>query len=917
MDYLRLLLSKYRQQTDGLNIDLSSIIIQILAHLSLNRMNPFDFPKQQRYDGDSQSVVKSVIDDILQCNDSVVANAVLIMFRMSKVFAVECLKQILEILKYTAITDDRADALLKSNLTCNHLISEKIINQLTSDFIEDRRNMAKSKQEKEELEILKEKMEQKRGDIRIFLQGKFVDQYDVHLMEEKKLRLEFLDKRKRSQILWNALKKVVIRKDIVDQCLFLFMDAIDAHLQSSISKDIALSVYNLYCRSEKFEHQRLMWSSLQRKGGIRIEETLEGVLQMVKFRWIILDELKHSDTTLSDRSLALLDECTDKIRDLRYEDNSDRMVILILDYLLGYITRVMITSTHDDLLMICERLSDWYFRLERSFDELSAVFVKYLDINWKSADIILRMICISAKSITSVINTTNLHLQIVRLIVFGRADDHLVASRRNRILTLYDGIRSKIPDGIISDIISHLGIFPLDHISASIPFLIKNDLDLQMKTTELLIARYQQINETTKVGRDRRFDNDTCSMFKSISFCFRSMWESFVPAPSSLIMALTVKFIVHEGFNCPVVEVRENFLRVASILVDRADGNDRDNLVKYLDNYLSKLSKSSTYDNVRLNIVILIGTIARYLQYDESKLLSVIDQLCDILTTPSRFVQLAVANCLGKLVPQIAVNLTDRLNRLNQRLSSNESLSSRRGVAYGIAGIGKGIGIARLSNLPFISEWQHNIESTGGISNKSREGALLGFGAMFDVNGSAFEMFAIPILSSILALLSDNDSSIRSAADQCSRAMIKSLSPKAIRLVLPSLMDATESNQWRTKKGAVECLGMMAFCSPEYLHECLPTIVPKLIDVLLSATQMQLLESAQKSLQNLGSVTKNAYMRAMIPLVISAIQDPANRLSACMQGLRRMTDSEQGVLDLASTSLVVPVNNMQSMVGGG
>lgn len=106
---------------------------------------------------------------------------------------------------------------------------------------------------------------------------------------------------------------------------------------------------------------------------------------------------------------------------------------------------------------------------------------------------------------------------------------------------------------------------------------------------------------------------------------------------------------------------------------------------------MSKSTKSAHLDAVKQAVVILMGSLARHLDKDDERIKPIVLRLIQALSTPSQTVQEAVGNCLPPLIPSVKDDAPGYINKLLHQLLKGDKYGERKGAAYGLAGIVKGM----------------------------------------------------------------------------------------------------------------------------------------------------------------------------------------------------------------------------------
>ncbi|KAG8955662.1 translational activator of GCN4 [Tulasnella sp. 424] len=346
-------------------------------------------------------------------------------------------------------------------------------------------------------------------------------------------------------------------------------------------------------------------------------------------------------------------------------------------------------------------------------------------------------------------------------------------------------------------------------------------------------------------------------------------------------------------------EVRRAILNAGIAVVDHKGAKSLSGLINLFESYLKKGSGAD--DTVKEALVILLGRVARHLPKGDPRMKGVVDRLVTALKTPSEVVQSAVADCLPPLVVRTKSDAPKLLGRLLTELVQAPKYGERRGAAFGVAGAVKGLGLASLQKYDVLGRISAAIDDKKYF--EARQGALFAIETLSSTLGRIFEPYVIELLPLLLTTFGDSTPDVREATEDACKVIMANMSGYGVKLILPKLLEGLDDKQWRSKKGSIELLGTMAFCAPKQLAVSLPTVVPRLTDVLKDS-HTQVRQAASKSLKQFSEVISNPEIRELVPTLQTALVDPETTTDA----LKALLDTTfVHYVDNASLAIVIPI----------
>jgi len=408
--------------------------------------------------------------------------------------------------------------------------------------------------------------------------------------------------------------------------------------------------------------------------------------------------------------------------------------------------------------------------------------------------------------------------------------------------------------------------------------------------------------------------------------CFQAFGEMAVL--DSAGVERVVGFVVETGLSDPVKPVRTAIRAAGLALVNSYGADETETIFPLLEGTLENCTaKADSISDVRSRemdvlmwqkqgVVVMLGALGLMVVGGEDgdggdaaaqeMVNSIATRLTNELNTQDEDVQIAVADALQSLAKALTVDQQAPLiDLLLKRLVSGgkTEIAQRRGAAYGLAAVVKGVGIVVLQRHDIIKKLQEAFESKKW---ESKQGALFTFELMSSRLGILFEPYAIVILDLLLQSFADGSGYVQNSASAAARVLMGQLSGHGVKMMLPKILGnmQDESAKWQTLRASILMLGAMSHCAPRQLSTCLPAIVPNLVEAFHN-THRKVRESAKTALEDVAKVVRNPEISSLSEVLIDALTNPIEKTGAALTALTET--SFVHAIDSPSLALIVPI----------
>eukprot|EP01059_Diplonema_ambulator_P019088 TRINITY_DN3187_c0_g1_i2.p1 TRINITY_DN3187_c0_g1~~TRINITY_DN3187_c0_g1_i2.p1 ORF type:complete len:2061 (+),score=793.44 TRINITY_DN3187_c0_g1_i2:224-6406(+) len=460
-----------------------------------------------------------------------------------------------------------------------------------------------------------------------------------------------------------------------------------------------------------------------------------------------------------------------------------------------------------------------------------------------------------------------------------------------------------------------------DFIDILIPVLFLDCEEVVQSTANALAEGLKQFRDKIKWTLQqmaRAFDahlGDPKKVMKDSRKGIATAFVALIPILDAPSLEVISKFCCMRALVDPVESVRDAFLPAFRHVVAAHGKEHHESILPTLQKYFTGGPPTTVgpagpagaitpaiKEAYTASIVVVMGTLSSQMEKADH-VENLANKLVDISHTTSASIALSVCETMSVIVQIKQVkNIKQKLvNKcLEKIIKGGASVGLRRGSAHALAGIIIGCHLPALHELNILESLEGALNGKGS----SKEGALAALAVLCERLDGLFEPYVINQIQLVVSAFSDKEQAVKKAAEDCSAAMMKSLSHFGVRQILPPLIASFDTESWRTKVSALNLLGQMSYCSPQQLAAALPKVMPVLVETLTD-THREVQQHAWDALRRVGGVITNPEIATHANVLLQAIRAPSIDTDAALEALlyTRFTNA----VDAASLAVIEPI----------
>lgn len=140
---------------------------------------------------------------------------------------------------------------------------------------------------------------------------------------------------------------------------------------------------------------------------------------------------------------------------------------------------------------------------------------------------------------------------------------------------------------------------------------------------------------------------------------------------------------------------------------------------------------------------------------------------------------------------------------------------------------------------------------------------------------SAVEPYIVDLTTDVLESAGDKNTAIRDAAIKAVKAIASNITPRAVKIILPFLLERVEkSNKWTEKVAALESISILVDVAQAQIALRMPELIPVLSEAMWD-TKADVKKSATATITKSTDTIDNKDIIKFIPALIKCISDPS------------------------------------------